>query len=100
MILGIETSGNTSSVALVADGQLQAERVFEARRVLNQLLSAQIADLCGGPPVEAKLDGFSGPVGTVIVENTETSNNFDLGYFTDMKSWQVAGDAFFYTKGV
>ncbi len=63
MILGIETSGNMSSVALVADGRLQAERVFEARRVLNQLLSAQIADLCGGPPIEAKLDGVAVGIG-------------------------------------
>lgn len=63
MILGIETSGNVSSVALVADGRLQGERVFEARRVLNQMLAEQIADLCGGPPVEAKLDGIAVGIG-------------------------------------
>jgi len=50
-------------VALVADGRLQAERTFEARMVLNQLLAAQIADLCGGPPVEAKLDGIAVGIG-------------------------------------
>ena len=63
MILGIETSAKVSSVALMADGQLQAERTFEARRVLNQVLAEQIADLCGGPPVEAKLDGIAVGIG-------------------------------------
>ena len=63
MILGIETSGSASSVALVADGRLQAERTFEACMVLNQLLAAQIADLCGGPPIEAKLDGIAVGIG-------------------------------------
>jgi len=50
--------------------------------------------------VDGKLGGFSGPVGTVLVENTETSNDVDLGQFPDMKSWQAAVDAVFQTKGV
>jgi tRNA threonylcarbamoyladenosine biosynthesis protein TsaB len=62
-ILGVETSGQTASVALVENDETVAERNFEARMVLNQLLAPEIAELLGGPPSEAGLEGIAAGIG-------------------------------------
>jgi len=64
MILGIETSGPISSVALVSGGRRWSERFFESRRALNQMLAGQIADMCDGRPLsEAGIEGVAVGIG-------------------------------------
>jgi tRNA threonylcarbamoyladenosine biosynthesis protein TsaB len=41
-ILGLETSGETSSVALIQDGRVVAERAFAARMALSQSLTGHL----------------------------------------------------------
>ncbi len=63
-ILGIETSGDTSSVALCEDGQVVAEKVFASRRTICQLLTRQILAVLGTETVlAAKLDGVAASIG-------------------------------------
>lgn len=63
MVLGIETSGQISSVALVAHARLHLERFFESRMILNQLLTPQLAEMCGSPLSEAGIDGIAVGIG-------------------------------------
>ena len=63
-ILGIETSGDTSSVALLADGEVVAEHIFPSRRTICQILVRQILELLGTETVRAAdLDGVTVSVG-------------------------------------
>jgi tRNA threonylcarbamoyladenosine biosynthesis protein TsaB len=61
-VLGIETSGRIAGVALVSDGEVIAERSFEARMTLNQRLAPEIAELVGSP-AEIGLDGIAAGIG-------------------------------------
>lgn len=61
--LGIETSARTAGVALVRDGDVVAERSFEARMILNQRLAPEIVRLLGGPPADAGLLGIAASIG-------------------------------------
>jgi len=63
MILGIETSGDISSVALVERGHLHLERFFASRMMLNQLLAPQLEQMCGLPLSEAGIRGIAVGIG-------------------------------------
>ena len=59
-ILGIETSGDTSSVALLQDGQVLAERVFASRMALSQTLAGHVQAVTeAGVLSDARLDGLT-----------------------------------------
>ena len=64
-ILGIETSGDTSSVALLEGDEVVSEEVFPSRRTICQVLVEHILSLVGTETVAAaQLDGIavsSGP---------------------------------------
>ncbi len=64
-ILGIETSGDTSSVALLEDGEIVSEEVFASYRSICQVLAGHILSVVGTETVaDAQLDGIavsSGP---------------------------------------
>ncbi len=63
-ILGIETSGDTSSVALCEDGRVVAERVFASRQTICQVLTNQILAVLGTETVRAaQLDGMAVSIG-------------------------------------
>ena len=63
-ILGIETSGDTSSVALSCDGTVIAERVFASRQVICQVLAEEILGVLGTQTVQAAgLDGIAVSIG-------------------------------------
>ena len=63
-ILGLETSGDTSSVALLEDGQVAAESVFASRRTICQLLTRQILAVLDTATVrDADLDGVAVSIG-------------------------------------
>lgn len=47
MILGIETSGECASVALLRDGEVVGELQFPSRMTLNQSLAPHLAELLG-----------------------------------------------------
>ena len=64
-ILGIETSGDTSSVALLEDNEVASEEIFASRRTICQVLVGHILSVVGTETiVAARLDGIavsSGP---------------------------------------
>ena len=64
-ILGIETSGDTSSVALLQGDEVVSEEIFASRRTICQVLVGHILTVVGTETVaEADLDGIavsSGP---------------------------------------
>lgn len=63
-ILGIETSGSTSSVALLADSAVVSERIFASRRVICQVLAGEILNVLGTETVrQADLDGIVVSIG-------------------------------------
>ena len=63
-ILGIETSGSTSSVALVADGMVMSERMFASRQVICQVLAREILNVLGTETVrQANLVGIAVSIG-------------------------------------
>lgn len=62
-ILGIETSAQTASVALASDGEVIAERAFEARMTLNRRLALEIAEVAGCPARDAGLEGIATGIG-------------------------------------
>ncbi len=63
-ILGLETSGDTSSIALLDGGELIAETVFASRQTICQLLTSQILTTLGTATVrEADLDGIAVSLG-------------------------------------
>lgn len=63
-LLGLETSGDTSSVALWADGEVLAERVFASHQTICQVLATEILALLGTETVRAGvLDGIAVSVG-------------------------------------
>lgn len=62
-LLAIETSGATSSVALMRGGVIVAERSFPSRMTLNQRLADEIAALAGVPLAGAGLDGLAVGIG-------------------------------------
>ena len=63
-ILGIETSGDTSSVALLEDGEAVAENVFASHQTICQLLVTQILAVVDATTVqEANLDGIAVSIG-------------------------------------
>ncbi len=62
-ILGIETSGDRASVALVRDGEVAGERAFPARMTLNQRLAPEIVSLVGEPPLAGELDAVAVGIG-------------------------------------
>lgn len=62
-LLAIETSGITSSVALLRGGAVVAERSFASRMTLNQRLADEVAALAGVPLAEAELDGIAVGIG-------------------------------------
>lgn len=62
-LLAIETSGPTSSVALVRRGEIVAERSFASRMTLNQRLADEVAALAGVPLAQAELDGIAVGIG-------------------------------------
>ncbi len=63
-ILGIETSAETSSVALLRDGDLLGERSFASRMTLNQRLSVEVRRLSGSEDLrEAGLEAIAVGIG-------------------------------------
>lgn len=63
-ILGIETSGDTSSVALVQDGKALTERVFASRMALSQTLTGHIQAVTGAAVLsDAGLEGIAVSLG-------------------------------------
>jgi len=64
-ILGIETSGDTSSVALLAGNEVIREEIFASRRTICQMLVGHILSVVGTETIRAgHLDGIavsSGP---------------------------------------
>ncbi len=63
-ILGIETSGDTSSVALLEGGEVLAENVFASRQTICQVLADQILAVLAAETVgEAHLDGVVVSIG-------------------------------------
>lgn len=63
MILGIETSGDTASVALVRGGEVERERSFPSRMTLNQRLAPQLRELLGEDVSGAGLQMIAAGVG-------------------------------------
>lgn len=59
--LGIETSEDTSSVALAVDGEVVAEDIFNSRQVLCDELLPRILALCGGGLALDAIAVSSGP---------------------------------------
>lgn len=62
-LLALETSGPTSSVALMRDGAIVAERSFPSRMTLNQRLADEVAALAGIPLADAGLDAIAVGIG-------------------------------------
>lgn len=63
-IVGIETSGSTSSVALAQDGTVIRERIFASRQVICQVLAGEILDALDTETVQqADLDGIAVSIG-------------------------------------
>lgn len=64
-ILGIETSGSaTSSVALLVDAAMVAERIFASRQVICQILAGEILNVIGTETArQAGLDGIAVSIG-------------------------------------
>ncbi len=64
-ILGIETSGDTSSVALLAGNEVVGEEIFASRRTICQVLAGHILSVVATETIAAaRLDGIavsSGP---------------------------------------
>ena len=63
MILGIETSGETSSVALFRDGEVVQESFFPSRMTLNQRLAPELCELVGDRAVAAGLQMVAAGIG-------------------------------------
>ncbi len=63
-ILGIETSGRTSSVAVVEDETVVGERVFASRQVICEVLAGEILNVLDTATVQqADLDGIAVSIG-------------------------------------
>ncbi len=63
MLLGIETSGEVSSVALVRDGRERSGRSFESRMKLNQFLTMHIADMLEASGGASQISGIAVGIG-------------------------------------
>lgn len=62
-ILGIETSAKIASIALLCDGAVVGERIYEARMTLNQRLAPGIAELLDEHAASDELDAIAAGVG-------------------------------------
>jgi len=62
-LLALETSGDPASIALIVDGQAQAECSFPSRTALCRSLPDRLQSVLGGPPTPGSLDALAVSLG-------------------------------------
>jgi tRNA threonylcarbamoyladenosine biosynthesis protein TsaB len=62
-LLALETSGDPASIALVVDGEVQAECSFPSRTALCRSLPERLQWVLGGPPTPGSLDALAVSLG-------------------------------------